>query len=208
MAETIEVQVRQLLGTRNSRRLRNSGTVPAVLYGHGAPSVCLGVPVEQIDTAVRHGSRLINLTGAVNERAFIRELQWDTWGKEIVHVDLTRISEHELVEVRVAIVIHGEAPGVRAGGVIEHLIHEVPLRCEVTSIPEKLHVSINALKLDETITVAALELPANATVLLEPDDIIVQCVVPAVEVEEEGGEGASAEPEIIGRKKEDEEEDE
>ena len=76
------------------------------------------MPADELETALRHGSRLVSLTGAVNESAFIRELQWDTWGTHIVHVDFTRISEHEIVEVRVPVELRGEAPGVREGGVV------------------------------------------------------------------------------------------
>jgi len=207
MAETLDVTVRGDLGKRNTRRLRRDGVVPAILYGHGQDNVCLSIPAEQVETAVRHGSRLVNLAGAVSEKAFIRELQWDTFGLEVLHMDLARVSEHEQVEVHVAVELRGEAPGVKAGGVIQHLVHEVPLRCEVTSIPEKLFVNVNHLNLGDSITISQLTLPANAAILLDGDDIVVQCVEPAAEVEEEAG-AAPAEPEVIGRKKEEEESEE
>jgi large subunit ribosomal protein L25 len=203
MAESIQVQVRDQLGKRNTRRLRRGGAVPAVLYGHGQENLNLAIPAEQIDTAVRHGSRLVNLAGAVNDRAFIRELQWDTFGLHLVHVDLTRVSEHEMVEVQVQIELRGEAPGVREGGVISHLIHELAIECEVTAIPDKIHVNINHLKLEGKITIADLELPPGVKVDADPEEIVVECVVPAVEEEEAAGE-AEAEPEVIGRKKEEE----
>ena len=94
------------------------GRFPAVLYGHGLECVPLSVAADVLTAAIRHGSRLVSLTGAVNESAFIRDLQWDTWGTHIVHVDFTRISEHEIVEVRVPIELRGESPGVREGGVV------------------------------------------------------------------------------------------
>jgi large subunit ribosomal protein L25 len=203
MAESIQVQVREQLGKRNNRRLRRGGAVPAVLYGHGLENLNLAIPAEQLDAAVRHGSRLVNLAGAVNDRAFIRDLQWDTFGLHVVHVDLTRVSEHEMVEVEVPVELRGEAPGVREGGVISHLIHELTIECEVTAIPDKIHVNINHLKLEGKITIADLELPPGVRVDADPEDIVVECVVPAAEVEEEVAEGA-AEPEVIGRKKEEE----
>ena len=105
----------------------------------------------RLTAAIRHGSRLVSLTGAVSESAFIRELQWDTWGTHIVHVDFTRISEHEIVEVRVPVELRGEAPGVREGGVVVQHIHEVEIACPASVIPEKLAVNINHLKLNESI---------------------------------------------------------
>lgn len=205
MAETIEVQVRDDLGTRSTRRLRRAGSVPAILYGHGQPNVNLAMSAEHLETAVRHGGRLIMLSGAISERAFIRDLQWDTWGNEVLHVDLTRVSEHELVEVHVAIELRGESPGVKAGGVIQHLVHEVKIQCEVTAIPEKLYIKVNHLELGQAITVAQMELPPGVKLELDPEDVVVQCVEPVVESDDASGESASAEPEVIGRKKEDEE---
>lgn len=208
MAETIEVQLRDKIGKRNNRRLRHAGSVPAVLYGHGQENLNLTMPAEAIDTAVRHGSRLVNLAGAVNDRAFIRDLQWDTFGLHLVHVDLTRVSEHEMVEVDVAVELRGEAPGVREGGVISHLIHQLSIECEVTAIPDRIHVNINHLKLGDVIKIADLELPPTVKVDADPDEVVVTCVLPVAEEEEAAASLAPAEPEVIGRKKEEEGEEE
>jgi large subunit ribosomal protein L25 len=207
MAEELNVENRPLHGKRNNRRLRHTGKIPAVLYGHGLECVSLAVPSEKLEAALRHGSRLVNLTGALSESAFIRDLQWDTYGTHVVHVDLTRISMHEKVEVQVTIELRGEAPGVREGGVIEQLIHDVPIECPAGSIPEKLTVNINHLKLGDSITVSALELPAGARVLEELDTVVVQCVVPTEAPEELTGEAGAGEPEVIGEKKDEEEEE-
>ena len=208
MAETLEVQIRENLGTQNTRRLRAAGAVPAVLYGHGQPNVCLTLSAEALESAIRHGSRLVSLTGAVTERAFVRDLQWDTFGLHLMHVDLTRVSEHEVVQVTVTVELRGEAPGVREGGVIQHLVHQLDIECEVGLIPDKLHVNINHLKLGDTITVAQVPVPEGTKVFLDADEVVVQCVMPTEETEEAEGEGAPVEPEVIGRKKEDEEAEE
>ena len=113
MALQLAVEPRDTQGKLNNRRLRRSGKIPGILYGHGLENVPLAVESEALTAAIRHGSRLVSLTGAVSEAAFIRELQWDTWGTNILHVDFTRISEHEIVEVRVPVELRGEAPGVR-----------------------------------------------------------------------------------------------
>jgi len=201
MALQLAVESRDIQGKHNNRRLRQSGKVPGVLYGHGLECVSLSVATDALAAAIRHGSRLVSLTGAVNESAFIRELQWDTWGKHIVHVDFTRISEFEIVEVRVPVELRGEAPGVREGGVVVQLIHEVELACPAAVIPEKLAVNINHLKLNESIALGGLELPQGAKVLAaDMEALIVECVIP-VELPEEGSaEAGLGEPEIIGAK--------
>jgi large subunit ribosomal protein L25 len=206
MADTLKVELRKDLGKHNTRRLRRVGSIPAILYGHQQEPVCLSLSAEELESAVRRGSRLVSLAGALAEKAFIRDLQWDTFGLNVMHVDLTRISEHEVVEVHLAIELRGEAPGVREGGVIKHLIHTATIQCRATDIPEKLYVNVNHLKLGDVITVANLEIPEGAKLVADPEEIVVECVQPAAEPEEEGGEPVPGEPEVIGRKKEDEEE--
>jgi large subunit ribosomal protein L25 len=209
MAEQLTVELRELQGKLNNRRLRRGGSVPAVLYGHGLDNVKLTVSEEALGLALRHGSRLVNLVGGVNESAFIRELQWNTWGTQVLHVDFTRISADEEVEVTLTIELRGEAPGVREGGVVEHLIHQVEIACPAGSIPEKLKININHLKLDETITLAQLELPQGARLLTDDlEAVMVQCVVPTEVSEEDTAGPADGEPEVIGAKKDDEDSEE
>lgn len=198
----MKVEVRESRGKRNTRRMRRSGKVPGVLYGHGEENVCLTVAADQLDALVQHGSRLVSLRGAVNESAFIREVQWDTWGTHVLHVDFTRISEHEKVQVQIAVELRGEAPGVKEGGVVEQLVHKVELDCPASAIPEKLAVNINHLKLGESIKIADLELPRGADVLDSLEAVVVQCVEPAAAPEEEVAEAVPGEPEVIGAKEE------
>jgi large subunit ribosomal protein L25 len=178
------------------------------LYGHGEQNVCLSVPSDVLAAALRHGGRLVGLTGAVTESAFIRALQWDTYGTHVLHVDFTRINLDELVKVGLTIELRGQAPGVKEGGAIEHLVHEVQVECPAGSIPDKLYISINNLKLNDSVTIGQIELPANAKVFGDPETIVVQCIVPVERPEEEAGEGGAAEPEVIGAKKEEEAEEE
>jgi large subunit ribosomal protein L25 len=207
MAEQIPTIARSKGGKHSNRRLRYSGQTPAVLYGHGEANICLSVPSDVLAAALRHGSRMVGLTGAVNESAFIRDLQWDTYGTHVLHVDFTRISVDELVKVHLTVELRGQAPGVKEGGVVEQLVHDVQIECPAGSIPEKLYVSVNHLKLSETITLAQLELPAKAQVFGDPETIVVQCVVPVEKPEEVEGAAAAVEPEVIGAKKEEEEEE-
>jgi large subunit ribosomal protein L25 len=83
--------------------------------------------------------------------------------------------------------------------VVQHLVHQVEIECLATAIPEKLQVNINHLELLGTITIAQMELPQGVAVLGDPEAIVVQCVEPVEEVEAEAG-TEGAEPEIIGRK--------
>ena len=125
----------------------------------------------------------------------------------MLHVDLARVFEHEKVEVQISLELRGEAPGMKEGGVVEQLVHQVNLECEVTLIPDKLLININHLKLGESITMADLELPERAALLDDSEAVVVHCVQPVAEVEEEEAEAEGVEPEVIGRKEEEGEEE-
>jgi large subunit ribosomal protein L25 len=209
MAETLQAEARSFRGKRNAKRLRAAGKVPAVLYGHGEKTVSLAIPAEQLTAAVRHGSRVVDLKGAVSDSALVRELQYDTFGLEILHVDFARVSADERVNVKVRLEIRGQAAGLKEGGIIEHLIHEVEIECPVAAIPDKVIINVAALKLDESMTVGQATLPEGAKIVSGADEIAVQCQKP-LEAEEEaaaapGAEGA--EPELIRKEKPAEEEE-
>jgi large subunit ribosomal protein L25 len=207
MAETLTVQLRDGRGSRNSRRLRRQGWIPAILYGHGADPVSLSIPAEQVSSAIRHGSRLVELTGGVTEKALLNELQWDTYGSEVIHVDLMRVSEGERVTITVAVELKGQAPGVAEGGVVDLVLHELEIECPVTAIPEKISISVRNLHLDQQITAGEIELPADVTLVTDPEITAVTCYA-AKEEELAAAPAAAAEPELIGRKTEAEEEEE
>lgn len=205
MAEVLTVEERQSRGKRSARRMRRAGSVPAVLYGHGERNISLTVPSEQVQAAVRHGARVVDLQGAVSEKAFIRELQWDIYGTEVVHLDLTRVSADERVEVEIEVELRGESPGVKQGGIVSQLVHQVEVECPAISIPEKLTLRISNLKLNESLSAGEIGLPAGVKLLTPAETVIVQCTEPKAEEELLAGVGEAAEPEVIGRKAEEEE---
>jgi len=199
-AQALNVQIRESYGKRRNRRLRKAGSVPAILYGHQQDVISLTLAEEDITAIVRGGNRFVALQGAINEKAFIKECQWDTWGSTILHIDFARVSEHEKVRVTVAIELRGESPGTKDGGIVKHTLHSVELECEAASVPEKLEVNINNLAFNQTLYVSDLVVPPGAKILAEPTAVVVNCGQP-VEVSEETAEVGGAEPEVIGRKK-------
>lgn len=205
--EALTVERRESFGKRRNKRLRAAGKIPAILYGHKQENISLTLSEDEILAALRRGSRFVQLKGAINEKALIKECQWDTWGQEVYHVDFARVSEHEKIKVDVQLELRGEAPGVREAGVVKHLLHNIELECEAASVPDRLEVNINQLELNQIIYVSDLELPPGAKALTDPTQIVVSCL-PAVEVEEKDEQAGENEPEVIGRKKSDEEDSE
>lgn len=208
MSDVLKVEHRRELGKRNTRRLRRSGSVPCILYGHGEAVVNLAVSADQMAAVVRHGSRIVDLEGAVAEKAFLRDLQWDVYGQEVLHVDLTRVALDEKVQVTVPIEMRGEAAGTRDGGVVELLLHDVEIDCPAGSIPEKISVNVNHLALGQSLSLGDLDLPEGATLVSDESAVVVSCHLPVEAKEEEEGAGEGAEPEVIGRAAGEEEDEE
>ena len=205
--EILNVKVRESRGTAKARRTRNAGEIPAVLYGHGEANICLSVPQAQVARAMRQGTHLVQLEGDVKDQALLKEIQWDSLGVNVLHLDLTRVKAGELVELTITVELRGEAPGINKGGVVSHLVHEVDIRCTPAAIPEKIEVNINELDLERSICASELDVPEGVELLLDPETIIVSCLEAKAEAEaEEEGAVGGAEPEVIGRKEEDEDE--
>ncbi|MDX1944044.1 MAG: 50S ribosomal protein L25 [Pirellulaceae bacterium] len=206
MAETLNVKRREDLGSSRNRRLRASGQIPAVLYGHGEASLSLTIPSTEIWGAIKRGGRIVKLAGDVTEQALIRAVQWDVFGKDVLHIDLLRVSEKDKIKTKVSIELKGTAVGTTEGGVVEWVMHEVEIECPALSIPDKLVVNITDMHLGKGIHASEIALPAGAKMLTVAEAVIVHCVAPHVEAEAVPGAGepGAAEPEVIGKKEKEE----
>ncbi|TWU41466.1 50S ribosomal protein L25 [Novipirellula aureliae] len=199
MADVLQVEKREQMGSRATRRLRQGGLVPAVLYGHGQETESLSIPVDQVKMLLRNHSRTVELAGAIKETAMVRDMQWDPLGIDVLHLDLMRVNLSEKVDVTVAIHVHGEAAGVREGGVLIENRHDVDIRCPAGSIPDSLTVQVADLKLGETLLASDLELPEGVELVTAGDSPIIHIEeVRAEEPSEDAGE-SMAEPEMIGK---------
>lgn len=201
----MQLQDRQGTGSRQARRLRKQGLVPAVLYGHKEATESVALKLEDLDRAIRQGARVVDLDrGGKKEKALIKDLQWDALGMDILHVDFARVSADERIELEVKLELRGTAPGLAADGVLVQPLHALTVECSVIAVPESIRVNVGNLQIDQAIHVRDLTLPEGVVAKDDPDAIVVQVMLREEEAEEEGAEG-TAEPEVIGRQKEQEE---
>jgi large subunit ribosomal protein L25 len=200
----LAVAKRSVMGSTACRRLRRSGKVPGVVYGHHVDPLAIEITWDSLAPVLKAGTRVVDLEVEGNvEKAMFRDIQWDTFGVEVNHVDFLRIDPNDRVEVEVPIVLKGTAPGVLGGGVLDFHLHSVTIECLAIAIPDNIPVKIGELQMEQAIHVRELELPANAVVKNDPETVVVQ-VKHIIEVAEPTAEGAAepgaTEPEIIGRK--------
>ncbi len=204
--DTLTVEARELLGTRNSKRLRAQGKVPAVLYGHGEASVSLAVDRKELASAIKHNAHLVKLTGATTENALLKDVQWDAFGSNVLHVDLTRVDANELVEVEIRVKLRGEAPGVKQGGVVTQTKRRIEIISPAIAIPEELELKISELELGQSLTAGDVSLPDKVELKSDPEMVLVTCSEPSAEsdADTEATAADGAEPEVIGGSKDDE----
>jgi large subunit ribosomal protein L25 len=197
-------------GSRAAAKLRAKGELPAVLYGHKEETVALTISAEALQNVVRHKARVVDLQPdkGPTQKALIREIQWDHLGKDVLHVDFERVSADERIHVSVPFEIRGIAPGVTGGGVLDQPLHTLPIECPAISVPESIRVNIGELQLGAAIHVRDLHLPEGVTTSADPDAIVVHVTLKQLEAEPVVAPvAATAEPEVIGRKAAEEEDE-
>ena len=207
----LQAQPREARGLRACRRLRRQGLVPAVVYGHGEPNVLLSVRCSDVEKLLEERNFIVQVRwDGRDENAQVKEIQYDALGDDILHVDLQRISLTETITVSVPIEVHGEAAGVKAGGVLDVQLHDVEVECLPTAVPEKLRAEVAALEIGDDLRVSDLTLPEGVAVTEDADAVVV-VIAPPADVEEEEPEGldaeGTAEPEVIGRPADEDEAD-
>jgi len=208
MAEVLNVENRNKMGTAAARRLRKTGRVPAVLYGHGEGTTHLSVSEVEVQTLLRHHGKTVKLLGDVQDTALLRDVQYDPLGIDVLHVDLLRVNLQEVVEVTVPIRQYGEPAGLREGGVLLENMHEVDIRCPAGQIPEEVSLNVSDLHIGENLTAGDLELPSGVELVTSPESVVAHVEEPKEQVEGEQEVAGAAEPELISRGGEASEEEE
>ncbi|QDV49385.1 50S ribosomal protein L25 [Gimesia fumaroli] len=185
---------RDKLGSIESRRIRRAGRVPAVVYGHEQEPAHVCVEDHDLQNLIKNRERVfeIDVDGQVEE-TMLRELQWDTFGTQVLHVDLIRINASERVTVEVPVRLRGTSPGVVSGGILEQPLHTLELDCLAHNIPDDLPVRINALEIGDAIHVSDVEVPRGSKIHNEGDQVVVHVIAAQPEEAEAEVSDAAAE---------------
>ncbi len=206
-AQARDPQKNKGTGSRVARRLRAQGRIPAIIYGHKQAPAPISLAREDVWALIKKASHLAQLqVDGASEMVLVRDLQWDHLGKEILHVDFARVSADESIHTQVSIELHGTAPGIAQGGVLEQLVRSLEVVCRATAIPDHIRVELGELNLNQGVHLKDLKLPEGVTAAGDPDLLLVHVVEPTAEVEPEPTADAT-QPEVIGRKADDKDAD-
>jgi large subunit ribosomal protein L25 len=202
---TLKAQPRTEFGSRESRRLRRSGLVPGVVYGGGSEARPFQVNDREVRNVLVHGGALIDLEieGAGSVPVVIKEEQRDPVRGDLVHLDLQEVKLDVEIQADVTIELLGteESPGVKEGGVLEHVTHEVTISALPTAIPESIPVDVSGMFIGDTLQLSAVVAPEGVEFFLgedqDPDEITIATLNPP-RVEEEPEPELEEEAELVG----------
>lgn len=215
MSTTVQLNAKVRTGTGKgaARKIRQNGGVPGILYGERQDPVLVEFECREFLRLVK-GHTISNLIvdfmvsgESESVKTLIREVQVDPLTLEVVHVDLNRISMTERLEVEVPVIVTGMPVGVKEyGGILQHAVRSLLIKCLAANIPDQITVDVSQLMIGDSLHVSDLSIP-DVEILEETTVAIASVVPPTITKEAVPGETAesAAEPELVSRKKEDEE---
>jgi large subunit ribosomal protein L25 len=200
---TLKADKRATVGTKVTRRLREAGALPGVIYGHGESPENFSVSLHEFQIHLGHGARVVvlDLDGKKSDY-LIKEVQYDHLGKDPIHVDFTRVDLTEKLKLSVAVELRGIPAGIAEGGILEQLADSIEVECIASQIPRTLHPSVAHLGVGDVLTIKDIELPEGVTAIQDGDDKIAMVRLLATKAADEDGDeegDQSNEPEVIGR---------
>ncbi len=199
----INAEKREATGSANSRRLRHDGKFPGILYSQGKEGVNVAINEHEYDQKLKgHPSENmildLDLEGK-KHKVLLREVQHDALTGRVLHVDFNEVAKGQKLRVPVSVELVGEAEGVKAGGVLETLVHHVEVECIPSNLPETIVYDVSHLNVGDHASVSDLDVDTDKVTILTPGDVAIANVaaprVVADVTEEEGEEGEAAESE-------------
>ena len=203
---------RQDAGKGVARKLRAAGRVPAVLYGHGDKPRALSVNAHELGLlikAINVENTLVSLSieGEAAQDVLLRDVQMHAYKPEALHVDFFHVNARETLHVKIPVRLSGTPVGVHTdGGVLDQVLHELEVECLPGNIPDVVELDIANLGLGESIRVS--DVPAFEGVkFLQDGELPIASIVASRATVSEADEAAVAEPEVVGARPVDAEEE-
>ncbi|HEY5458901.1 MAG TPA: 50S ribosomal protein L25/general stress protein Ctc [Sphingomicrobium sp.] len=180
---TLPAEARDRAGKGASRALRRDGRVPAVVYGEKKEPLSIHVE-EKLLTKMLHTGHFMNSVvmvdvGGKATRTLPKAVDFHPVTSRPIHVDFLRIGEHSKVNVNVPVRFDNEeaSPGLKRGGVLNIVVHDLALVCDASEIPEEIHIPLDGLEIGDSIHISQVKLPKGAKPANEDEDFTVATIV-------------------------------
>jgi large subunit ribosomal protein L25 len=200
--ETLKAAPRGDFGSRTSRRLRREGLVPGVVYSGGSDARPFQASEREIRALLGEGAALFDLEieGAKAVPVVVKEQQHHPVRGSLQHIDLQEVKLDEAIQAEVTIELEGadSAPGVKGGGVLEHVTREVTVEALPTEIPDQLVADVSAMEINDTLQLSALPVPEGVTLVADDLDEVTIATLSPPRVEEVVEPEVEEETELVG----------
>jgi large subunit ribosomal protein L25 len=206
---TLKVAPREDFGSRSARRMRGEGLVPGVVYAGGSEARPFQVSEREVRNIMQEGAALFDLEieGAKAVPVVIKEQQLHPVRGSLQHIDLQEVRLDEAIQAEVAIELEGAevAPGVKGGGVLEHVTREITVEALPAEIPDQLVLDVSAMEINDTLQLTSVPVPDGVTLIAdEPEEVTIVTLSPP-RVEEVAEPEVEEETELVGEGEEGEE---
>lgn len=184
----IKTNKRTKVGKQQVNYLRKNGLIPAILYGHGEETINISIPEKEFCHLLQKekGENIIieiELPGDKIKKTIIKEIQRNPVTSRILHVDFQHLIMTEKVHMQVPIILTGTPEGIKSGGVLEHLLRKINVKCLPKDIPPHIEVEVSELKLGDSVHISDLSVE-NVEILEEPTETITTILIPKIVKEE------------------------
>jgi len=216
MAETktktrfeLQVKPRTEFGKQAMKRLRAAGDIPVVFYAGGEEAQAYQIAKPDMRLALLSGEKIFNVTlDGEQRRAMIKDIQYHPVTDDVIHVDFQVVRLRDIIEISVPLILEGSAPGIKEGGIIQQLVHEINIRCKGENVPDGVVVNISEMNIGDSIHASELESDVyeiqaadelTLVTLTHPQKMEVEAAVEEededLEFEEEEGEASDSDEE-------------
>ena len=198
----LAIEQREAKGSAASRRLRREGKVPAVIYGEIKEPLRISMDSHELNLMLKKKQSMVNLAlGEDKHQVIIRDIQFHPVEGTVLHVDFLEVKKGQKLTMTIPVQFEGNPAGVKEGGILDKIRHEVEISVLPKDIPDFIIVNIENLAMGDSLRVKDLD-ALNFEILTEPDSVLCRVETPRAEVEPEAEaedefEEETAEPEVI-----------
>jgi large subunit ribosomal protein L25 len=216
----LEVEKREETGKVAAKLLRQKGLIPVVLYGKKTKTFPLKIQAATFKKVLEKGGvhKIFNLKVSTDHSSeektcVIQEIQKDPFGKIILHVDFHEISMQDKIKSKIPLELTGTSPGIKEGGIVDHVLWEVEVESLPLNLPEKILIDISTLTINQSLHVRDIKPLEGVEILNDPEEVLVVIHPPRTEEAPAAAEAtlavqpaAPTQPEVISKGKKEEEE--
>jgi large subunit ribosomal protein L25 len=199
---TLKVAPRADFGSRASRRMRNEGLVPGVVYSGGSEATPFQVSEREARSVIHAGAALFDLEvdGGKAVPVVVKEQQLHPVRGSLQHLDLQQVNLKEAIQAEVAIELEGieAAPGVKGGGVLEHVTREITVEALPTDIPDRIVLDVSAMEINDTLQLSIVTAPEGVTFVADDLEEVTIVTLSPPRVEEVVEPEVEEETEVVG----------